>query len=483
MLDSQEQAAQQLLQEIYDRQASYSSVETRKPAFESVLNERLAQLHNTNSSSQIHEDLLLPPLEQILKQPKLVKLDLLVAYMSEIVRFVENIGLGLKFVQEYLDKAIEVYEVEGYSLIDLYLTKAKYLRLDKLENPEREKALKTARKYAEEQQDKKELIKVLIALAEYYTEVSQYQESIQACHECENLIKENLKLSSIYYPIVLTNYAMNYFPLLKYDIAQEYLLQARRQLEITTSGKDDRPQERTIATVLHYLGRITEARGNLQDAMSFYIDGEKYQQMCPEELSASAFYHLRLGELLISANRQAEAKDHIRKSEELFLQIQFSSSGTIQTALAWASICDKEGKYGEAKRYTDKAIKEARARNFVRGELYCLVKLFWLELKHRKILSALYVFLQAMKTWRKGEIARNGGLNLVGQYLLQVLLTPIKLLLRSPHKVLGTAAFNSSISHCTCPKHQPNNVAEVLMVQKGIQEPSSVYSHIMSDKP
>jgi tetratricopeptide (TPR) repeat protein len=271
--------------------------------------------------------------------------------------------------------------------------------------------------------------------------------------------------------------------LLKYDIAQDYLFQARRQLEKTTAEKDDRPQERTMATVLHYLGRITEARGNLQEAMRLYVDGENYQQMCPEELSASAFYHLRLGELLISANRLDEAKDHISKSEKLFLQIQFSSSGTIQTALAWASIYDKEGQYGEAKGYMDKAIKAARARNFARGELYCLVKLFWLELKHRNVLAALDVFWQAMKTWRKGEIARNGGLNLVGQYLLQVLLTPIKLVLRSPHMVLGTAAFNSSLSHCTCPIHQPNNVAEVLIAQHGIQGPSSAYSHFMSDKP
>jgi hypothetical protein len=88
---------------------------------------------------------------------------------------------------------------------------------------------------------------------------------------------------------------------------------------------------------------------NLQEAMRFYIDGEKYQQKCPEELSTSAFYHQRLGELLISANRLTEATDHIRKSEELFLQIQFSSSATIQTVLSWASICDKQGKYVEAK--------------------------------------------------------------------------------------------------------------------------------------
>src|SRR5260221_5917071 len=240
MLDAQEQAALQLLQEIYQRQASYSSVETRKPAFESVLSERLAQLHDTNSSSQIHEDLLLPPLEQILKQPRLVKLDLLVAYMSEILRFVENIGLGLKFVQEYLDRAIAVYEAEGYSPLDLYLTKAQYLRLDKLENPERETALNAARKYAEEQRNKKGLIKVLIALAEYYTEISQYPESIKICQECENLIQDNSSTLSGYYALTLTNYAMNYFPLLRHDKAEEYLSRARRYLEKTIGAKSDR---------------------------------------------------------------------------------------------------------------------------------------------------------------------------------------------------------------------------------------------------
>ena len=121
-----------------------------------------------------------------------------------------------------------------------------------------------------------------------------------------------------------------------------------------------------------------------------------------------------------------------------------SSSGRLQVSLAWAALYNKEGNYARAREYLLAAKEEARNKHFSRGELWCLVKLFWLELGHFHLYRAIATFLQAMSTWRHGELRRNEGFRLFGYYFLQVFSTPFKLLRRDSHTVMGAGTFNAS---------------------------------------
>jgi tetratricopeptide (TPR) repeat protein len=211
----------------------------------------------------------------------------------------------------------------------------------------------------------------------------------------------------------------------------------------------------SMDTIHHYLGRIAEGEGHVQEAMRYYVESYRYQQMFAQEPRARfAFYHLRLGELLISASLVEQARDHLLVSQEIFDAIQFSSSGRLQVSLAWAALYSKEGNYARAREYVLAAREEARNKNFPRGELWCLVKLFWLELGHFYLYRAIVTFIQALGTWGHGELRRNEGFRLFGHYLLQVLSTPFKLLKRTPHTVMGAGTLNARLNTCICPLHQ-----------------------------
>jgi len=217
----------------------------------------------------------------------------------------------------------------------------------------------------------------------------------------------------------------------------------------------------TMETIHHYLARIAEAEGNVLEAMRNYIEGYRYLQMFREKtISREAFYHLRLGELLTSASLLEQAREHLLQGQALFDSIQFSSSGRLQVSLAWATLYNKEGNYAQAHNYILAAREEARNKHFSRGELFCLVKLFWLELGHLHLLRAITTFLQAMSTWRTGELRRNEGFRLFGNYLVQVVSTPLKLLRRTPHTVMGAGTFNAVLTTCICPLHQPGRTIE-----------------------
>ncbi len=430
-------------------------------SFEMVLRDYYEKLHASQSPTRDFIEKSFTALSGALNQPGLVDQTLLINYIGEIVRFVENVGLGFEFGREFIDRAIDVYLQADSPMIDLYLAKVSLLRLDRLENPERESTLLAARRYAETTDDREGLLRVLIRMAEYYTEVSFYEKSLQMCREGEAIILSDTSRGfERYYPRVVTNFGMNYTTLFRYDLAEHYLLKAKELLQQSL----DRPSEdvpssryhiqRTMATVLHYLGRIAEVRGRLQEAMTYYVRGQEFQEMGHEEVAANAFYHLRLGELLIAASLLEQASDHIHMSQEMFDAIQFSSSGRVQVSLAWASIANKRGDYRRAREDILKARDEARQRNFPRGELLCLVKLFWLELQHCHFHYAIYIFFLAMRTWQNGELRRIGAPRLLVKYLLQVLLTPFKLLLRSPHTVMGAATFNAPVSSCICPIHR-----------------------------
>ena len=439
------------------------SLENRQRAFQRFLYERYTQLQQAQSSTEDYIATSFTALYSVLQQPELVERTFLVSYVSEIMRLVENAGLGFQFGKVFIDRVIEVYRKAGYSLMDLYLAKANFLRLDKIEDVEREAAFLAARHEAEQSEDRSSLVRVLMRLAEYYTEVSQYKKSLDACYECECVIEsDGSKEEDLhrYMPRVQTNIGMNYTSLFRYEMARRHFLQAKSLLEqdpMTLQGEQREqsiyPGKRTMATILHYLGRIAEATGNLQEAIAFYVEGDRYQQMCPRELSASAFYHLRLGELLTSAHLLEQARYHIRISQTMFDDIDFSSSGRVLVGLAWASIYSQEGKYTEAKRSIQLAQKEAKEKKYPRGELLCYVKLFWLELWYRHMLLAVYTLLEAMIVASRGEL-RRGGLSVLKWYLSQVLLTPIKLLQHSPHSVMGAKTFHVPLTGCGCPVHR-----------------------------
>src|SRR6266702_2031200 len=447
---------EQKIQSIHAIKADFRQAKDRRSAFERVLRDYYDRLGTSQSPSQADIAQSLHALYGALNTPELVDQQLLINFISVIARFVENAGVGYAFSKAFMDKAIRVYRQAGFSPIELYQAKADLLRLNQLESAEREQALMEAKRYAEVSGNVEKLLKVLLSCAVYYTEVSHYQKALQVCQECEQLIQRHSHLQK-YKPKLLTFFGMNYTPLFKYQLAKSCLLQAKALLDADRGAEAENHDiwVSSMDTIHHYLGRIAEGEGHVEEAMRYYVEAYRYLQMFAQEPRARlAFYHLRLGELLISASLVEQARDHLLVSQEIFDAIQFASSGRLQVSLAWAALYSKEGNYARAHEYVLAAREEARNKHFPRGELLCLVKLFWLELGHFYLYRAIVTFIQALGTWRHGELRRNEGFRLFGHYLLQVLSIPFKLLKRTPHTVMGAGTLNARLNTCICPLHQ-----------------------------
>ncbi len=448
---------EQKLHSIQATKADFRQARDRRNAFERVLRDYYDRLRIAQTPSQEDIAQSLHALYGALNTPELVDQQLLVNFISLITRFVENAGVGYAFSKAFMDKAIRVYQQAGFSPIELYEEKASLLRLNQLESAEREQALMEAKRYAEASGDAETLLKVLLSCAVYYTEVSHYQKALQVCQECEQLIQRHSHLQK-YRPRLLAYLGMNYTPLFKYRLAESCLLQAKVLLDAERERLDVAENQEirvsSMDTVHHYLGRIAEAEGHVEEAMRYYVEEYQYLQLFAREPRARlAFYHLRLGELLISSSLLEQVRDHLLVSQEIFDAIQFASSGRLQVSLAWAALFGKEGNYARAREYILAAKEEARSKHFPRGELWCLVKLFWLEFGHVHLYRALVTFLQALGTWRHGELGRNERFRLFGHYAFQVLSTPFKWLRRAPHTVMGAGTFNAKLDTCHCYLH------------------------------
>ena len=410
----------------------------RVEPLQEAIRDRVALVRGKNFSNLVIDAYsLLHTLDWALSQPELVNPELLATYITELARLMENAGAGLDF-RTAIDKAIDLYNATGQSTVDLYLAKVEYLRLTDTESSEKEKSLKAATQAAKLPEDS---IKVMLKLIQYYIDSSQYRLAIETCRECEKIISDNTNLHH-YSPKVSDLLGITFYYLFDYEIAKSHL---QRACELGDKHDD----YHTIGEALHYLGRVAMDQGDPLQAMKNFIAGWQHQ---PENLADSAWYHLRMGNLLTAANLVKQAGDHFRQAQDTFLRIEYDGSALVQVELGWADIYKAEKKYKIAEQHYFKAIAFAKKTQFTRGELLCLVKLFWLQLiRLRRLDKALYTFFLAMAN---KEIRQNIGVKLVLKYLWQVVLIPYRWLTGSSYSVIGVSAkFSTSIDSCLCPIH------------------------------
>jgi len=424
-----------------DFRASLQDSKFRIGPLQYNLRDRIQQIRGKNLTD-IAEDAfsLLHTLDWALSQPELVDPELLATYLTELIRLMENAGAGLDF-RIAMDKAISFYEASGQAVVDLYLAKVEYLRLTDTESEQKEETLKMASASAQSAQDG---LKISLKLMQYYIDTSQYELAIEVSEICQALISENDELR-IYLPKVYDLAGITYYYHFNYITAREYLLQA---VELGQSLHDTH----TTGEALHYLGRVAMDLGDAQQAMEYFISGWQCQ---PENLADSAWYHLRMGNLLVSAGLIQQARDHYQNAQALFMRIKYDGSALVQIELGWGDTYRADRDYAAAKRHYQQALRFAKDTGFARGELLSLVKLFWLELTNLyRLDKAIIIFLQAMANT---EVWRNLGLRLIISYLVQVLSLPIKWLTGNPFSVTGVAtSFSKPIDTCICPMHSTN---------------------------
>lgn len=437
----------------YELETSYGeqlrSRESQAVTRNRAISQYIEQLHTqplpkTDNERKELRNRLLFNLQDSLNKIEAVDLRLLLEFAVALSPVMANLGRAREYL-DTIDKVLQVSTATGYLTSTLYLTKYTYLNMFNIESRECEIALQSAFDTAV---NDKEQIEAMIAKAHYYNNNSRYTDSIEQFQKCLEFVEgktdfRNFEAESIIW------IGANYFTLLNYPVAKDYLNKGN---ELAVAINDLRQE----STALHYLGRVALGEGHTKDGMRYYLESQAcLERSGPLEPHATAFFHLRVAQLLISSGLIHQAEDHLNLSQQFFVMEQSHGSALIQTELEWAQLEAGRGQVRQAEQRIERTIVEVRRSRYPRGELLCLVVLFWIQFKHFRWHKALYTLFRALRTWRDGEIGKGGGLRLVWKYLTSVLLYPIKRLFRQPHAVMMAGTAGERLESCMCPLHSP----------------------------
>lgn len=446
MMKHPERSAQEIVQRILAIQAGFRNEKGRMDIFERVLQDHYEHLRKSDSEAQEYIARSLNVLHDVLKHPECFDQQLLTNYITEIIRFVENVGLGFEFGKAFIDRIIPIYEQAGYPLTNLYLLRARLLPVD-YEHTYREKAFLDAKKYVMDINDQKGLIRVLLELTGYYTATGQFKKSLRVCQECERIVVSDSHLRR-YYPALLAHFGIYYFTIFSTKKARYYFLRAKEALEkdvIEPYKPEDPYSSRSVfGIVLHYLGRDAKRRGDLRSAMAYYIEGRRYKLSSEvrgaNDVGAEAFYHLRMAELLISSSLLDQAHDHLQKSQELINNIGVVGTANERLLAAWADLYYREGDDERTRTSLNAVLEEARQRKIHHLELLYLLKLFLLEIRRVQLHRAAFMVVRILEAgYNSLRYVRSFPIISLSKQLLRIF--------------LRENTSQSSLERCICPIH------------------------------
>lgn len=347
---------------------------------------------------------------------------------------------------------------------ELYISKYSCLKNFKTFDSEAEDCLHRAIALSKNNEDK---IKAYLMLVLYYEDISEYKKMKDVIVECEVFCKKN-SIAEEYLALTLVRWGHYYFRRFNFTKSKKYFIQAQSKLELLCKQPNYQPLLRTLSECLHFIGRIYFEELEFIKSANFYVKSQDIvEEGCKHnswalDIGATAFYHLRLGQVLEAAQILDSAKYHYDKSLQLFIEHNGDPSSLVHVRLALANLVENESYnlYYSAKPNShkqEKQIKDAAEKalktGYRRGYLMALVQLLWLYIKTLKIHLALRV---AWDIFMSNEFQNSGGLVFLLTFIYKIRLKPyykMKLYFNKkfrPNKVLR-------ICPCSDPKCKPNN--------------------------
>lgn len=300
---------------------------------------------------------------------------------------------------QVINEFIEEYRQSGISPShNLYIAKYRCLNQINGVTPEVDDSLSEIIASAINEQD---TINIYIYLSEYYTATSQYKKAESILLKSEKLA---LKISSDYYlSMIWANLGIHYYSQFDFERTKKYLNLAIDKLDIVCQEKDAKTVYdllRKSSTCIHYLGRVALVENNFYRAAEYYVMSQNKLEECKiktnivEPTGATAFYHLRMGELLEASQLYESAEFHYQKSRVMFNEIM-AVTGIAQAEMALAGL-SRNFKIQE-KQILDAAGKSLKI-GYYRGEAMALFSLLKLYIKHRKMITALKTFYKILRS-------------------------------------------------------------------------------------
>ncbi|HZO69174.1 MAG TPA: hypothetical protein VFB74_29645 [Kribbellaceae bacterium] len=381
-------------------------------------------------------------INEIAARPGLLDAATLSGFFTEFGRLAANLGepANDRRVGEALDQAITLQRHSGGDISELYLAKAAYLGSQATESRDRVQAINAAIDSSRPGSD--DWATAVIALAAYQIEVSQYDEAIDTVDRIRAAMPTDRYRQKFRCACLVYEGMARFTSFQDIDRARQVLTEAIDY----RNRANDLVIARWVATAYHFLARIAEVDRQLQTAVDLYLTGKQFQDLCPEDIGANAFIHLRIAEPLIAGGALRLAKDHLDEAYRLVKTGSNISSARLQVQLGYATLVAAEGDVRAAEDVAVKALHRSQEVAFWRGELLCLGYLLVLGVHRRRPDKIASAALRILRTAFIGELRRNGLLKLLAR--IPVIL-PIAVRRMSRRSRGGTAPA----SRCDCPLH------------------------------
>ncbi|MEW6492833.1 MAG: hypothetical protein AB1589_10035 [Cyanobacteriota bacterium] len=285
---------------------------------------------------------------------------------------------------------------------DLYISKYYCLKTFNNLDPEAENCLHRA---IELSRDNEEQIKTYLLFGRYYEDISEYNKMKTVLLKCEELCRASTAEDYLACTWVLLGHY--YFRLFNFNKAKKYLSKAQIKLEPSCNKANYNRLSRTLSDCLHFLARLYFEEYKFVDSAILYVKSqnilEKYckQNSITLDIGATAFYHLRLGQVLEACQIKDSAKYHYDMSQKLFTEIGGGSSSLVHVNLALANLVEhesqsaKESFHKEEKQIKDAANKSLKT-GYHRGYLMALLQLLRLYIKNYQIHLVIKIVIQVL---------------------------------------------------------------------------------------
>jgi tetratricopeptide (TPR) repeat protein len=303
-----------------------------------------------------------------------------------------------------LDAAIPRLEVAGLPVWPVHLANASYHSRQDKGGTARRAALELARRSCT---DARASLEVGLATAQHDIDVGRYANAHRLLSRCERACSANLA-SAEQWPQVYVCYGNLYYVQGALRKALSYYQAA---LSYSPSEGDLYRRARSEARACHYIGKILHELGNHEEALRYLIRALKFRYLSRSEYARkSGFYHIAIGDILITAKSLGEAEYHLAEARRTFARLRENTVAHAILDAAAARLAMRLGHADEARSLLDDAVRGAHAGGYRRGMVLFEIQRFALCLQGREWGAAWRSGRTAVRTWirflQRGNRAR-----------------------------------------------------------------------------
>ncbi|UOX93092.1 hypothetical protein MUY14_21640 [Amycolatopsis sp. FBCC-B4732] len=314
----------------------------------------------------------------------------LATFTERLVQVVTNLGRDGEFPEDaqflrLIEQVATVLHDNGQSTVDILLECARYSASASVGSARRVALIDRA---VTEARDDDERLRALRVKALFCIDISDYGTAHLILDRCDAMIAGSPR-----HPFRRQLAAARGTAYFYRD--EDRAMECFRQAVTPPSELASADDHLATAVALHFTGRIELSRGHHEKALACLVLAERIKEAVAVEGTQVGFFHLRVGEILVSRGEREQGMSHFEEAGRIFHTVRQRSSAEAQLDAALARLARTDGDLDRAEFLLSRATESARRDNFVRGELLFLSQLVIVQLRTKPWAAARTVIRAA----------------------------------------------------------------------------------------